>query len=57
MTGVQTCALPIYSGSVKFELREILARDKDFVKTIFKPEPTYLGDTIPVFGDGNVTND
>ena len=46
-----------YSGSVKFELREILARDKDFVKTIFKPEPTYLGDTIPVFGDGNVTND
>lgn len=46
-----------YSGSVKFELREILARDKDFVKTIFMPDPTYLGDTIPVFGDGNVTND
>ena len=46
-----------YSGSVKFELREILARDKDFVKVMFKPEPTYLGDTIPVFGDGNVTND
>lgn len=46
-----------YSGSVKFELREILARDKDFVKTMFMPEPTYLGDTIPVFGDGNVTND
>lgn len=46
-----------YNGSVKFELREILARDKDFVKVMFKPEPTYLGDTIPVFGDGNVTND
>ena len=46
-----------YSGSVKFELREILARDKDFVKTIFMPDSTYLGDTIPVFGDGNVTND
>lgn len=46
-----------YSGSVRFELREILARDKDFVKTIFMPDPTYLGDTIPVFGDGNVTND
>ena len=46
-----------YSGSVKFEIREILARDKDFVKSIFKPEPKYLGNTISVFGDGNVTND
>lgn len=46
-----------YSGSVKFEIREILARDKDFVKSIFKPEPKYLGDVVPVFGDGNVTND
>ena len=46
-----------YSGSVKFEIREILARDKDFVKSIFKPEPKYLGNTISVFGDGNATND
>ncbi len=46
-----------YTGETTFELREVLARDKDFIKTIFKPEPKYLGDTIPVFGDGNVTND
>lgn len=46
-----------YSGETKFELREILARDKDFVKTIFKPKPKYLGDTIPVFGNGDITND
>lgn len=46
-----------YSEETKFELREILARDKDFVKTIFKPKPKYLGDTIPVFGDGDITND
>ena len=46
-----------YTGETTFELREILARDKDFIKTIFKPEPKYLGDTIPVFGDGNITND
>ena len=46
-----------YSGEIKFELREILARNKDFVKTNFKPEPKYLGDTISVFGDGNITND
>ena len=39
------------------EIREILARDKDFIKCIFKPEPTYLGDTIPVSGNGDITND
>ena len=38
-------------------LREILARDKDFIKCIFKPKPTYLGDTIPVSGNGDITND
>lgn len=46
-----------YSGQVFREIREILARDKDFVKCIFKPTPTYLGDSIPVSGDGNITND
>lgn len=46
-----------YSEETKFELREILARNKDFVKTIFKPKPKYLGDTIPVFGNGDITND
>ena len=39
------------------ELREILARDKDFIKCIFKPKPTYLGKTIPVSGNGDITND
>ena len=38
-------------------LREILARNKDFIKCIFKPSPTYLGDTIPVSENGDVTND
>lgn len=46
-----------YVGATYRELREILARDKDFVKCIFKPEPTYLGEAIPISGDGNVTND
>lgn len=46
-----------YAGQTYRDLREILARDKDFVTTIFKPKPTYLGDTIPVSGDGNLTND
>lgn len=46
-----------YGGQTYRELREILARDKDFVTGIFKPEPTFLGDAIPVSGDGNATND
>lgn len=46
-----------YVGATYRETREILARDKDFVKCIFKPKPTYLGDTIPVSGNGDVTND
>ena len=46
-----------YAGATYRELREILARNKDFVKCILKPQPTYLGDTIPVSGNGDVTND
>lgn len=37
--------------------REVLARNKDFIYTVIKPEPTYLGDTIPVTGNGDQTND
>ena len=46
-----------YVGATYRELREILARDKDLIKCIFKPEPTYLGETIPVSSNGNATND
>ena len=46
-----------YVGATNREIREILARDKDFFKCIFKPNPTYLGDTIPISGNGDVTND
>ena len=46
-----------YSGQALREIREIFARDKDFVKCIFRPESTYLGDTIPVSGNGDITND
>lgn len=46
-----------YAGAVYREAREVLARNKDFVKCIFKPKPTYLGDVIPISGNGNLTND
>ena len=46
-----------YSGQIFREIREILARNKDVVKCIFKPNPKYLGETIPVSGNGDITND
>lgn len=46
-----------YVGATYREIREILARDKDFIKCILKPEPTYLGKSVPVSGNGDITND
>ncbi len=45
-----------YSGQLKRDLREIAARDKDFFSCLFKPKPKYLGEKIPVSGDGNITD-
>ena len=46
-----------YVGATYRESREILARNKDFVKCIFKPKPTFLGETISISGNGDITND
>lgn len=46
-----------YAGQFMREIREILARNKDVLSTIFLPKPTYLGEKIPISGDGDVTND
>jgi SanA protein len=47
-----------YRGMGMYKLREIAARNKDFLWTkVIKPEPTFLGDEIPVFGDGKATDD
>jgi len=46
-----------YPGQSYREFREVLARVKDFFYVIARPEPTYLGEAIPVDGDGDVTND
>ena len=46
-----------YRGQDAMDTREVLARVKDVATCIFKPEPTYLGETIPIWGDGNQTND
>ena len=46
-----------YVGQSMRDFREILARVKDFGTGIFKPKPTYLGDAIPISGNGDLTND
>ena len=46
-----------YSGQVRMDLREMLARVKDFGTSLLQPKPTFLGEAIPIWGDGNLTND
>lgn len=46
----------VYAGQTTRDIREILARAKDCFYCILKPLPTYLGDVIPVNGNGNVTD-
>lgn len=38
-------------------IRESLARVKDFAACIFKPEPTYLGDPVPISGSAKLSDD
>ncbi|MBE6650400.1 MAG: SanA protein [Ruminococcaceae bacterium] len=47
--------LHTYGGQTSRDIREIIARNKDFLWCIFKPEPKYLGDPIDLKGDGRVT--
>lgn len=46
-----------YSGQTARDIREILARNKDFFTSIFQPKPTYLGEAIPIWSNGDLTND
>lgn len=59
--GIESCGYPAdareYAGQTMRELREIVARDKDWFQLILKPEPAYLGEAIPVSGDGTATED
>ncbi|MEN6418605.1 MAG: ElyC/SanA/YdcF family protein [Clostridiaceae bacterium] len=52
-----SCDTRQYNPYLLFDLRETLARCKDFVYSIFQPLPTYLGEQIPIWGNGDLTND
>ena len=47
----------IYRGNTYREIREILARNKDFIKCLIKPKSKYLGDSYSLEESGDVTND
>ena len=51
------CDTQRYPGQLYRDVREILARDKDFFKCILRPLPRYLGEAIPISGSGDATND
>ena len=46
-----------YVNQYKRDIREVVARIKDFFKCIIMPEPTYMGEVISIKGNGDVTND
>ena len=45
-----------YSGQAVREVREVLARVKDFFKVITRPESELGGEAIPINGSGLVTH-
>lgn len=46
-----------YVGQEGRDLRELIARDKDFVVGIIKPDIYEAGESVELSGDGNRTND
>jgi vancomycin permeability regulator SanA len=46
-----------YTGQTARDVREVLARVKDFGTGILHPKPTFLGNVIPISGNGDLTND
>jgi hypothetical protein len=45
-----------YAGQWTRDIREIAARTKDFFMVLFDADPVVLGESIPISGDGNLTN-
>lgn len=54
--GVPALEVEYYGQSYR-ELREMLARAKDFCTAWLQPQPKYLGEKIPISGNGDLTND
>lgn len=46
-----------YRAQAYRDVREILARGKDFALSLVKPDATFVGDPISLDGDGDATNE
>lgn len=46
-----------FLSDLRNKVRESLARVKDFVICIIEPEPTYLGEAIPISGSAELSDD
>lgn len=46
-----------YRNQIQRDVREILARNKDWLFTVLKPKPKYLGEAISLDASGDITND
>lgn len=46
-----------YYGQRGRDFREYLARVKDFFYVLARPKPTYLGEVIPIYKKGSLTDD
>ena len=47
----------VYRGQTIRDIRESIARTKDFIFTVIKPNPKYLGEKISLTGSGKVTQE
>ena len=45
----------VFAAQTMWNMREALARVKDFVWCVFKPEPTFRGEKIDIAGNGEET--
>ena len=61
MNGIDICgvsaSLERYGRQLYYDVREYVARCKDFVLTLFNANPVFLGEPIDINGSGDVTND
>lgn len=59
--GINACGViatgHVFNAQPYYSFREYFARCKDVVFGLFKPNPTYLGETIEISGNGEVTLD
>lgn len=53
--GIEAFDIPQKGIMIQNNIREILSRDKNFIKGIIKPQSKYLGEKISLEKDGNIT--